>query len=156
MSQGMTSARSEAEAANRPDPLWRLAIGGVSAMVLSTLVALPWLPEPIAVQWSFEGAVTNQMSKWLWLLITCGAWAFVVSSLIGLRGTPGWPRLLMIAIGGTVVAAHVTTLENNLGAQSGAGAEPLDLVVAFTLVLVGSVALWGAERLLDERRADPR
>lgn len=129
--------------------MWWLVIGGLAALVLSTLGFAPSLPNPIAVQWSTDGPTTNQMSLWVYLAIACAGWVLVSSALVSLRAPLDWRRLLMILVLGVLLGAHVMILENNLGAASAEQAEPFEPASAIAFVLVGTAAVWLAQRALD-------
>ena len=132
------------------DPMWWLVIGGVAALVLSTVGFAPSLPDPIAVQWSTDGPITNQMPVWGYLAIACGVWVVVSSALIALRAPLDWRRLLVILVSGVLLGAHVMILENNLGATSARQAEPFEPASAIAFVLMGTAAVWLAQRALNK------
>ena len=131
------------------DPMWWLVIGGVIAVVASTVALWAWLPEPIAVRWEWGGEANNSMPRLGYILVWSGAWVLVSSALVSLRAPFDWRRWLVIAIAGVLIAGHITTLENNLGADSWQAAEPLDITSALALVILGSAAVWLVERRLQ-------
>lgn len=129
--------------------MWWLVIGGIVAIIVSTVALWAWLPEPIAVQWGWGGQVTNTMPKVGYMLVWSGAWALVSSSLVLLRAPLDWRRWLFIATGGVLVAAHVTILESNFGADTWAAAKSLDIPAATALALIGTGGVWLAQRRLE-------
>lgn len=107
------------------------------------------MPGPIAVQWSTDGRVSNTMPKLAWAALWSVAWLLVSSALVVVRAPLDWRRLLLILLQGTLVADYITTVENNIGANSWRQAEPLELVPAGALALVAAGAVWLIERALD-------
>lgn len=142
----MEAATAEAQ---ERDPIWRLVIGGVIAIVVSTVALWVWMPEPIAVQWEWGGEPNNSMPKLGYMLLWSGAWALVSSALVGLRSPFDWRRWLVIAVAGGLIAGHVTTLENNLGADGWRQAEPLHLPATTVLVVAGIAVVGVAQRKLE-------
>lgn len=56
--------------------------------------------------------------------------------------------MIVTLLAGVMIAGHITTLENNLGAESWQQAEPLDIQIALLLVVVGSALVWLTQRRL--------
>lgn len=131
------------------DRMWWLVLGGVGAIAVSTVALWAWLPEPIAVRWEWGGEPNNSMPKLGYMLLWSAAWALVGSSLVSLRAAFDWRRWLVIAVAGVLIAGHITTLENNLGAELWRTAEPLDAPATIALVLIGTGAVWLVQRTLD-------
>lgn len=130
------------------DPLWWLAIGGVALIAVSMAVAWQSVPNPMAVQWSTDGAVTSTMSKVGWAALFSGAWAFASGSLVFLRAPFDWRRGLMIVILGVLVVAFVSTLMNNLGAQTWREAKSLHLLPVAVWVVIATGGVWALDRVL--------
>ena len=137
-----------AEGREQPRVRW-LIFGGVSAIVVSTVTLWAWLPEPIAVRWEWSGEPNNSMSKVGYMFLWSGAWGLVASYLAWLGAAVDIRRIIVTFVAGVLVAGHITTLENNLGAETWQQAEPLDIGIAALLVVIGTVAVWATARLSD-------
>lgn len=118
--------------------MWWLVIAGVITIIVSTLALWAWLPEPMAVQWAWSGEPNNSMPKLAYMLLWSGAWGLVASYLVWLGPALDIRRLVTTFAAGVLFAGHVTTLENNVGADSWQAAERLDFAPALVLTILGT------------------
>src|SRR5687768_12035892 len=123
-------------------PLWWLAIGGVVLIAISMIVAWQSIPNPMAVQWSTDGEITNTMPKVGWAALWSGVWVLVSSGLVALRAPLDWRRGLLIVVLGILVAGYVMTLTSNLGARTWREAESLNLLSAAVWAVFAAGGVW--------------